>query len=224
MSYILNIDTAIEGASICLSHNNEIIATAENEVQKDSAAWIQPAIQTLLKGASLSIKGLAAVAISNGPGSYTGLRVGMATAKGLCYTLGIPLLTISTLQMMTVAALNLTAGLFCPMIDARRMEVFTAVYTNTLHEMIPPQALILNEESFNTLIEEHTILFFGNGSVKFKNLVQHPNAVFKELKITAKHLVPLAYESLKSGTVADLAYSEPFYGKAFYSPPAKSLL
>lgn len=224
MSYILNIDTAVEGASVCLSHQGQIIALAEHEVQKDSASWIQPAIQTLLKGASLTVNGLAAIAISNGPGSYTGLRVGMATAKGLCYAAGIPLLTIGTLQMMTIAALEEKAELFCPMIDARRMEVFTALYNPALQELMPPQALILNEESFADALEQQTVLFFGNGSVKFKNWVQHPNAFFKELKINAKHLVPLAHQQLKAAAFADLAYSEPFYGKAFFSPPSKPLL
>src|SRR4029079_3666588 len=124
---------------------------------------------------------VAAVAVSAGPGSYTGLRVGMAAAKGLCYALRIPLLTINTLQMMAAAAVAEPTDLLCPMIDARRMEVFTGLYTKKLDAVMPAQALILQENSFADVLQKHTVTFFGNGSEKCKTVIQHPNAVFRTI-------------------------------------------
>jgi tRNA threonylcarbamoyladenosine biosynthesis protein TsaB len=224
VSYILNIDTAIETCSICLSLNGEGIGLLQNPAQKEAAAWIQPSIKILLEEHGVSLKQLAAVAVSNGPGSYTGLRVGMATAKGLCFVLNIPLIAISTLKMMVIAALNEEADLFCPMIDARRMEVFTAIYDRALTEVVPAQASILTPDTFTNFIKHNRIIFFGNGSVKFQKLVQHPNALFTPKAPNAKHLAPLSYESLKLKSLADVAYCEPDYGKDFFSFPAKSLL
>ncbi len=224
MSYILNIDTAVETASVCLSLNDESIALNENPIQKEAAAWIQQAIKELLNNQGVSLNQLSAIAVSSGPGSYTGLRVGMATAKGLCYALKLPLITISTLQMMAVSALGEKDGLLCPMIDARRMEVFTAMYDYELTEVMAPQALILTENSFEKVLQQKKIFFFGNGSVKFSHIATNSNAEFITISTNAKHLVPLSYKSLKAALFADLAYSEPFYGKAFYSPPAKPSL
>ncbi len=224
MSYILNIDTAIEGASICLSLNGENMAFQETAAQKDSASWLHPAIQNMLEGQGLRMDALRAIAISNGPGSYTGLRVGMATGKGLCYALKIPLIQVSTFQMMTAAVQDKEAAIFCPMIDARRMEVYTIGYGRNWEEKLPAQNLILNENSFSELVEEQKVIFFGNGSVKFRALVQHPNALFSDCSANAKHLIPFSTEKLKARLFADLAYSEPQYGKAFFSPPSKPLL
>src|SRR5699024_2694741 len=118
----------------------------------------------------------------------TGLRVGMAAAKGLCYALHIPLITISTLKMMAVAAHSEPTELLCPMIDARRMEVFTAIYDKQLNEMAAPHNIILTEESFTGFLSKHTITFFGNGSNKFQAICSHPNALFKPIETTAVHL------------------------------------
>ncbi|HEY0059054.1 MAG TPA: tRNA (adenosine(37)-N6)-threonylcarbamoyltransferase complex dimerization subunit type 1 TsaB [Flavisolibacter sp.] len=224
MSYILNIDTAIEAASVCLSLNGETVAFLENGVQRDSASWLQPAIQHILKQHSLKLEELDAVAISEGPGSYTGLRVGMATAKGLCYAAKIPLILVSTFQMMTRAVSDIEADLFCPMIDARRMEVYTVLYDREGGEKLPPQNLILEKTAFSELLESCKILFFGNGSVKLRGLIENPNAVFSDRTANAKHLVPISTQKLKAHLFADLAYCEPNYGKAFFSPPSKPLL
>lgn len=224
MTYILNIETAIEGASICLSLDGESIAFGETAAQKDTASWLHPAIQDMLKDQGLGMDALGAIAISNGPGSYTGLRVGMATAKGLCYALNIPLIQVSTFQMMTAAVWDVDAAIFCPMIDARRMEVYTVAYDRNWEEKVPAQNLILDENSFSELIEGQKVLFFGNGSVKFRALVQHPNALFSDGTANAKHLISFSTQKLKAHLFADLAYSEPQYGKAFFSPPSKPLL
>jgi tRNA threonylcarbamoyladenosine biosynthesis protein TsaB len=218
VSLLLHIDTAVDAASVCLSSKEEVIGVTTNLQTKESAAWIQPAIQQLMEEHGQPLQQLKAISVSAGPGSYTGLRVGMATAKGLCYALHIPLITINTLQMMAAAATAEPTNLLCPMIDARRMEVFTAVYKPSLELVVPSKALILEENSFAEFLEKHTITFFGNGSTKFNSVMEHANAVFKTIPVNASHLTVLAYQQFVHGNFADLAYCEPFYGKEFYSP------
>jgi tRNA threonylcarbamoyladenosine biosynthesis protein TsaB len=222
VSVLLHIETAVEGASLCLSQGDKILGYSENPSQKDSAAWVQPGIQQLVKEQGLQLRELSAVSVSAGPGSYTGLRVGMSSAKGLCYALGIPLITISTLKMMAVAALAEEADLLCPLIDARRMEVFTAVYDKELREVVPPHNRILDPESFAGLLQQHRVCFFGNGSEKFQPLVRSPRALFASIRANATHLVPLALQLFENKAFADLAYSEPYYGKEFFSTYIKS--
>lgn len=221
MGFILNIDTAVVGASVCLSQRADVVGLKKTAHPAESAAWLHTAIQQLLSEQAISMAQLDAVAVSAGPGSYTGLRIGMATAKGLCYALRRPLLTINTLQMMAAAATAEPTALLCPMIDARRMEVFTGLYTKALNEVLPAQAVVLANNSFAAELENTTITFFGNGSTKFQALLQHPNAVFKAIPADAAHLAALAHDAFLKKDFADLAYSEPFYGKAFYSPPTK---
>jgi tRNA threonylcarbamoyladenosine biosynthesis protein TsaB len=224
VNYILSIETAVEDSSVCLSSANKIIGFKQTSSTRDSASWIHPAINELLKESNVLFKDLAAVAVSAGPGSYTGLRVGMATAKGLCYSLQIPLITISTLKMMAASTAAVAATLVCPMIDARRMEVFTAVYDMNMTELLQPQNLILEKNSLKHLLDNNFITFSGNGSFKFKQLVQHPNALFINNKFNAEHIVPLAIEAFEKKNFTDLAYSEPYYGKEFYSPAPKQIL
>lgn len=166
---------------------------------------------------------LAAVAVSTGPGSYTGLRVGLSAAKGLCYALSIPLIGINTLQMMAAAAQENTSELLCPMIDARRMEVFTAIYDQSLQKVLPPTNMILDENSFADRLTENPILFFGNGSKKAEGIINHPNARFADVSATAENMVALAAEKFKREEFLDLAYSEPYYGKDFHSPISKKI-
>lgn len=218
MSFILNIDTAVQTASICLSAEGQSVALQVNSEPRDSAAWLHVAIQQLMQQQGISLQQLSAIAVSAGPGSYTGLRVGMATAKGLCYALQKPLITISTLQMMAAAVENVTTDLICPMIDARRMEVFTAVFDTALNEVVPASAVILEPNTFAELLQNKTITFLGNGSTKFAALVQHANAFFVEVEATARHLAPLAHKKLIANNFTSLAYAEPAYGKAFFSP------
>jgi tRNA threonylcarbamoyladenosine biosynthesis protein TsaB len=222
MPLLLHIETAVEGASLCLSDGPEIIGFAENPSQKDSAAWVQPGIQDLLHKSGVRLQQLAAVSVSAGPGSYTGLRVGLSSAKGLCYALGIPLLTISTLKMMAVAAQSQEADLLCPMIDARRMEVFAAVYNKELTEVVAPHNRILDEDSFADLLQKERVCFFGNGSPKFAHLVNNPHASFVPVLTDARCMVPLAVQGFEGKAFADLAYAEPYYGKEFFSTHMKS--
>ena len=218
MSFILNIDAAVQSASICLSAAGQSLVLEVNNEPRDSAAWLHVAIQKLMQQQGVTLQQLSAIAVSAGPGSYTGLRVGMATAKGLCYALQKPLITISTLQMMAAAVENVTTDFICPMIDARRMEVFTAVFDLSLNEVVPASAVILEPNTFAELLQKKRITFLGNGSSKFAALVQHPNAFFDEVEANASHLVGLAHKKLIANNFTDLAYAEPAYGKAFFSP------
>lgn len=217
MAYILNIDTALETASICLSNEGELIGFSENEKQRYQAAWLQHGVHKLLAVAGIQPKDLQAIAVSNGPGSYTGLRIGLSSAKGLCYALNIPLIAINTLDMMAAAAIQNEADLFCPMIDARRMEVYTAVYDNKSARVVEPHALILNEESFIDMSETSTILFFGNGSAKYKTIAKRKNAIFKDVVINAKNLINISYNRFRIKNFDNIAYTQPFYIKEFHS-------
>jgi len=218
VSISLNIDTAIETASVCVARNESVLGLKMNPSQKDSAAWLHVAIEDLLEEVGISLLELDVIAVTEGPGSYTGLRVGMATAKGLCYTLNKPLIAVNTLLTMANAAVaREDEELLCPMIDARRMEVFTAVYDKSLNTIVNPTNIILNELSFNNLLEKR-VLFFGNGSRKFKSITTHKNACFADIELSAASMVPLVNERFLKGKFTELAYSEPFYGKAFHSP------
>jgi tRNA threonylcarbamoyladenosine biosynthesis protein TsaB len=223
MSWLLHIDTAVQLGSICLSKDEQAIGIKINATQNDHASWLQPAIQKLLQEHDVVIRELAAICVSAGPGSYTGLRVSMATAKGLCYALQKPLITISTLKMMAAAASNLSADFFCPMIDARRIEVFTAIYDKNLNELVKPHNVILTEADFSEFFEKGKLVFFGNGSEKLKPLLSHPNVLFEKIETTSEQMVALAYEKYVKNDFADLAYTEPFYGKEFYSPALKNI-
>ena len=218
MSWFLYIDTAVQLGSICLAKDDKTVGVKMSTTQNDHASWLQPAIKTLLQEHGVSLGELAAIGVSAGPGSYTGLRVSMATAKGLCYALQRPLLAISTLQIMAAGAIDLQADFFCPMIDARRMEVFTAVYDKDLNELVKPHSLILTQADFSKFITQGSIIFFGNGSEKFKPLLSHPNAFFQQVDVTAEQMIGLGYKKFIDNEFADLAYSEPYYGKEFYSP------
>jgi tRNA threonylcarbamoyladenosine biosynthesis protein TsaB len=224
VSYLLHIDTAVQTASICLTEDDKLLAFDQNPHQKDQACWLHVAIQQLFREQQLAPSQIDVVAISSGPGSYTGLRVGMAAAKGLCFALNKPLITINTLEMMAYSARDGSNALLCPMIDARRMEVFAAMYDQTGKEFLAPSNFILDEQSFSNFLSHQTVKFFGNGSDKFQPVVKSPNAHFETIVSNAKHMTSLAFKAFQSGKFADLAYSEPFYGKEFYSPSVKPIL
>jgi tRNA threonylcarbamoyladenosine biosynthesis protein TsaB len=217
VSLILHIETAVEGASICLARDQQLIAFEQNKDIKDSAAWLHNAIQALFADNSISLQQLQAIAVSAGPGSYTGLRVGMATAKGLCYALQVPLIMLGTLEIMATAARDVSTALVCPMIDARRLEVFTAVYDKNGQAIVAPHNLVLDTNSFADLLEKHSITFFGNGSTKWKSLVTAPTAHFEDIEYSAKDMIALAANSYNQNAFTDLAYSEPLYIKEFFT-------
>jgi len=228
MSIILNLDTATETASVCIAREGITLAMRSSTEQKDHASWIQPAIMEVLQEAGIVLRDVQAVAVTAGPGSYTGLRVGMATAKGLCYTLKIPLITENTLLVMAWAArekqLLMTGSedaaemLYCPMIDARRMEVFTALYDGGLNEIMPPAALVLEPSTFKEALNNHTVCFTGSGAGKWKHLCTHPNARYSDnANILAPSLAKIATGLFLQRKFSDLAYAGPVYLKEFYS-------
>lgn len=218
MALILNIDTAIESASVCLARDGKVLSHSRNEKQKDHAAWLHPAIKEIFEKNNVEFATIDAVAVTEGPGSYTGLRIGMATAKGICYAMNKPLITMNTLLVLANAAREEKADLLCPLIDARRMEVFTAIYTKELRVVMEPTALSLTEKSFDQELAKNTICFFGNGHKKFQQLTKSPNAVFAEITIDTAAMIGLAEEKFSRKEFADLAYAEPLYLKEFYTP------
>ena len=201
-----------------------MLAVKSNETQLDHAAWIHEAIQDLFIETNCELQQLAAIAVTSGPGSYTGLRVGMATAKGLCYALNKPLITETTI-MLTAARLKKTFDasacslpvLICPMIDARRMEVFTMLYNWSLQPVLAPQSLILNDKSFEDQLEANNVVFCGNGMPKWKSSCSHPHAVFSNNLHDISDLAEIALDKLKSSRFSELAYTEPDYFKNFYT-------
>lgn len=230
MPLLLHIDTATEHASVCISRGEEIIGLAESTEQKNHASFVQLAIQTLMEQQQVPLSETAAVSVSSGPGSYTGLRVGLATAKGICYALNKPMIMVNTLEVMAEAVrMQLRAGslsipseaLVCPMIDARRMEVFTALYDQDLLQIQPPHALVLKEESFSEVLAKRPVVFSGSGHYKFKALMHQPHAIFTDVQHNASHLAVLALKNYHNKQFADLAYSEPLYVKEFFDPSRK---
>jgi tRNA threonylcarbamoyladenosine biosynthesis protein TsaB len=217
MAILLHIDTAVETASVCLSNDADPIKLAVNDNQKEHAAWLHPAIQRLLQEAAMTVKDLDAVAVSIGPGSYTGLRVGLSAAKGLCYALDIPLIATGTLEVMAGAVKNKDATLICPLIDARRMEVFTAVYDRSLTEIKKPYAMIINQSSFSELLSSNRVLFCGNGGKKLQAVLSDNNAIFSTDIATAADMCPLSSRYFREKKFSDVAYTEPLYIKDFFS-------
>ena len=231
MALILNIDTATEYAGVCISEGSHVLAMEESSEQKNHAAFVQSAIKKILSDGALKPTSIAAIAVTQGPGSYTGLRVGLASAKGLCYALKKPLILVNTLEVMALAAIEEAKDkgtktsdlLFCPMIDARRQEVFTALYNNELQNILAAFALVLDENSFASELADHTIIFSGNGSIKLKELIRHKNAIFSASTHRIQHLAHLSSAAFNLNRFNDIAYSEPFYLKEFYSPAKKKI-
>lgn len=218
MALILNIDTAVDTASMCLAKNGEAFSFAKNESQKDHASWLHVTIRTILEKNNIELGTVDAIAVTGGPGSYTGLRIGMATAKGICYALNRPLICLNTLLVMANAAKNEKADLLCPMIDARRMEVFTAIFRKDLQIVKEPAAITLDENSFDEYILDNSICFFGNGSKKLKSIKKYEKAIFSDIKPGAESMISLSEKKFYEKEFADLAYVEPLYLKEFYTP------
>jgi tRNA threonylcarbamoyladenosine biosynthesis protein TsaB len=222
---LLLIDTAVTTASVCIARNGAVIAEKTNAAQKDHAAWIHKAILDVVEDAGISLNDLDAVGVSAGPGSYTGLRVGMSTAKGICYAMNKPLILVNTLKMMAAAAAAKQSNktvLLCPMIDARRMEVFTAVFDQELNVVIPQSNMILEKESFKEILEKNKIHFFGNGSEKFGELVKNENIILESVHFSATNMVSIVTEKFEKSEFSDVAYAEPLYGKDFHLPSVNS--
>ena len=220
MAIILHIDSSSRNASVSIAENGSIVKVAGNDSMQDHASFLHVAILSLLNDLSLRVKDLDAIAVAEGPGSYTGIRVGMATAKGLCYAATKPLITINTLAAMAKTLVTNDVSnnmLFCPLIDARRMEVFTAIYDREMNEILAPGARILNERSFEEVLKDNQLLFSGSGADKFRNLIQNDHAIFVEEMPVYTALNVLSFEKYRKQAFTDLVYSEPAYLKEFYA-------
>jgi tRNA threonylcarbamoyladenosine biosynthesis protein TsaB len=223
MALILSIDTAMTKAGIALSEDGAALSILENTEQKEHAAWLHQAVQEIMASTGHTMRDLDAIAVSAGPGSYTGLRVGMAAAKGFCFALDIPLIAEDTLKIMAFAAREQVpeTDLLCPMIDARRMEVFTALYDHALQTLLPPTAMVLDEDAFSTWLAAHKVSFFGEGADKWKRIATAPSAHFSEVNYHAGYLGIMAFLRYLQGEFTGLAYSEPAYTKEFYTHTRK---
>ena len=220
-TYILQINTAFNEASIGIGLNGDLVDESINTTQQEHAGFLQPAIQEICERTGIGLKTLAAVSVMNGPGSYTGLRVGLAAAKGICYALKIPLICINTLDWIAFGNIADDIDLVCPMIDARRMEVFTGLYSREMNRILEPSALVLDEQSFAAQLAEKRIGFAGNGAAKWKEICSHPNAVFPESMEDARHFSQMSFIAYQNKQYADLAYAEPFYTKEFFNTQKK---
>ena len=215
--YILNIETSTKACSVALHKNGELIVCKEDVTTNFShSEKLLKFISKLFSDAKLSLSDLDAIAVSMGPGSYTGLRIGVSTAKGLCYGLDIPLISISTLKAMSFGmALEIKADLYCPMIDARRMEVYSAFFDINNTEVRKIQADIIDENSYKKELEKK-VVFFGDGSEKLIEKIKDKNAIFvSDIHPSAKNMGLLSYQKFTKSLFEDLAYFEPFYLKDF---------
>lgn len=224
MTYLLAIETSTEICSVALGKNTECITIVENEQGNSHAEKIILFVSEVLQQAGLKKSQLDAVCISEGPGSYTGLRIGVSSAKGLCAALDIPLIAVSTLQSMAWGAKEQYPNhkQYCPMIDAKRMEVYTAVYNHHLQPIQEINNLILDENAYSDFLSIDKLVFSGNGITKAQSLLSdNPNAVFCNRKTSARYLLALAYEKFLKQDFVDLAYFEPFYLKEFHAVKPK---
>jgi|TARA_B110000091_G_scaffold15715_1_gene14856 tRNA threonylcarbamoyladenosine biosynthesis protein TsaB len=216
MSLILNIETATKNCSVSLAESGKVIAIKElNDGNYSHAEKLHVFINEVLKVAKKSMKDVDAVAVSKGPGSFTGLRIGVSSAKGLCYALNIPLISIDTLESLS-CQLVVEIGCIVPMLDARRMEVYSAVFDIKNNLIRAIEAQILNEDSFADYLKNNEVYFIGDGVPKTKEIITHKNAVFIDDKLpSANEMAQLSFDKFQKKIFEDVAYFEPFYLKDF---------
>ena len=230
MSCILNIETSTNVCSVALSQDGVCLHEDVNMQGPSHAQVLAGYVKEAVSFADSHAIPIDAVAISKGPGSYTGLRIGVSEAKGVAYGRGAKLLSVPTLKLLTVPILlgheELPENaLLCPMIDARRMEVYCALYDRALNELVQTQALVIDSNSFKEHLDKQPIYFMGNGADKCVETIQHPNAHFiKNIVPRAKNMIPLAEMAMAKEQFEDVAYFEPFYLKEFVATKSKKLL
>jgi len=229
MAVILHIETATQVCSVALSAGGELTQIRESREKNSHSATITVFIEEVMKRAGIPFSALDAISVSMGPGSYTGLRIGVSTAKGICYGLDRPLIAVGTLHAMAAGMISRNPGtpalpvLLCPMIDARRMEVYTALYSPDLNLFREIRAEIINESSFAGELDQHQVWFFGDGAEKCRPLLgNHPNARFAEdFHPSAAFMISLAEEKFKRSEFENVVYFEPYYLKDFIPGIAK---
>jgi tRNA threonylcarbamoyladenosine biosynthesis protein TsaB len=222
LAYILNIETATKNCSVSLAKDGKTIALKElNDGGYSHAEKLHEFIKVVIAEANIAITDINAIAVSKGPGSYTGLRIGVSAAKGLCFALNIPLISINTLQSLA-QSVTFNDSYIIPLLDARRMEVYSAIFKNnsTVRNV---KAEIIDASSFNEYLNKNTIYFLGDGAEKCKTLITHKNAIFIDGKFpSAKEMSVLSYEKYKKNDIEDVAYFEPFYLKDFVVTTSKT--
>lgn len=222
MTHILNIETSTKNCSVSIAKNGALISLKEiNNGGYSHAEMLHPLITEALLESKLTINQIDAIAVGKGPGSYTGLRIGVSAAKGLCFANDIPLISINSLEILA-HTIPIDKGTIIPMIDARRMEVYSAIYDESFTLIRETKAEIIDKSSFIDELQNHTVYFLGDGSEKCQEIILHKNAVFiKDAFPSAKEMVKLSYEKYKVNNTDDLAYFEPFYLKNFIATQEK---
>ena len=230
MALILNLETATTVCSVSLAKDGHLLAFKEQNGDYSHAENLTLFIEDVVKQAGIKLQNIDAIAVSKGPGSYTGLRIGVSTAKGLCYSLNKPMIAINTLQHLSLSvSKNLNShfsylkSIFSPMLDARRMEVYCAFFDSDNNEVIPTSAEIIDEHSFSDLLKKNMICFFGDGAAKCKSFLSvNKNAIFIDNVIpSAKNMVSLSEQAFINKQFEDVAYFEPFYLKDFVAGKKK---
>lgn len=229
MAVILNIETSTNVCSVAITDNGMVLEHFEDYKGQNHAALLSGYIKDCLEYINKRGMKLEAVAVSIGPGSYTGLRIGLSEAKGLAYALDLPLIGIDTLKIMACRVMFRhdidPDALFAPMIDARRMEVYTSVLDLALNEKMTPTPLILDEQSYSQWLDNSKVIFFGNGSDKARDVITHPNAIFiQNIHPLATDMLALAEMAFRRNDFLDIAYSVPAYLKDFQATKPKNLL
>ena len=220
MALILNIETATQTCSVALCNEGVPVSVRESIETRDHASILTVFISEILEEKHLSVSDIDAVSVSIGPGSYTGLRIGVSVAKGLCYATGKPLIAIPTLKVLAAGVINKgipeSVNMLIPMLDARRMEVYTGVYSRELKELLPVKAEIITETSFSEWMEKGPVLFFGDGAPKCEQVIKNENAVFIDaFPASASYMGLLSEQAFSESHFEDVAYLEPFYLKDF---------
>ncbi|WP_298550001.1 tRNA (adenosine(37)-N6)-threonylcarbamoyltransferase complex dimerization subunit type 1 TsaB [uncultured Algibacter sp.] len=225
MAFILNLETATTNCSVSLSKDgNTIVLKEDNDKSYSHAERLHVYINEVLKEANISSSNLDAIAVSKGPGSYTGLRIGVSAAKGLCFALDKPLISIPTLDALA-HQVKVNDGVIVSMLDARRMEVYSAIYDSDYKQLRNTEAQILDKNSFEDYLQKGKVYFVGNGVEKTKTLINHPNAFFIEDNLpSAREMCALGFNKYKISDTEDVAYFEPYYLKDFVAlkPKPKS--
>ena len=225
MCTLLTIETSTPVCSCALSHDGEVLIRKENHEGQSHASRLGLFVHEIMEDVREQGMQLDAIAVSSGPGSYTGLRIGVSEAKGLSYGLGIPLIAIPTARVMASMMKDRVGEneLLCPMIDARRMEVYATFFDRSLNVIRTTSADIVDGDSYLDLLEKQPVVFFGNGAAKCRDVITHPNARFiDDIHPLAPGMVPLAEEAFRNGDFVDSAYFEPFYLKEFVATIPKN--
>ena len=230
MSCILNIETSTDVCSVAVSDNGQVVFNKEDHSGPNPAVKLGGYVDEALSFIAGHGIPLEAVAVSCGPGSYTGLRIGVSMAKGICYGRGVKLIAVPTLELLAVPVLlgehpEEEDALIVPMLDARRMEVYAQVMTRALKEVRPIQADIVDADTYKEYLDKGTVYFFGNGAAKCMEVINHPNArLVKDIEPLAKNMAPLAEKRFVEGKFEDVAYFVPFYLKNFVAKMPKKLI